>query len=101
MRFELVLLKQGPGGVDAVAGRVVVSVAGRVGGGPVAVAGLVDFHHRAGQVGGWTEWGAGRPGGEGVVGKFIQPERVFVWQRKERALKPGGIGNLEKSCTTW
>ena len=29
---------------------------------------------------------------------FIPSERVFVWQSKERAPKPGRIVNLEKSC---
>ena len=40
----------------------------------------------------------GRVGG-GVVLTFLQPERVFVWRSKERAPKPGRIGNLEKSCS--
>ena len=40
----------------------------------------------------------GRVGG-GEVLTFIQPERVFVWRSKERAPKPGRIGNLEKSCS--
>ena len=39
------------------------------------------------------------PGERGVVRTFIQPERVFVWRSKERAPKPGRIGNLEKSCS--
>ena len=39
------------------------------------------------------------PGGRGVVRRFIQPERVFVWRSKERASKAGRIGNLEKSCS--
>ena len=43
--------------------------------------------------------GCGRAGWEGVVRTFIQPERVFVWRSKERAPKPGRIGNLEKSCS--
>ena len=34
-----------------------------------------------------------------MVRTFIQPERVFVWRSKERAPKPGRIGNLEKSCS--
>ena len=47
---------------------------------------------------GWAGWDAGGPGGdsEGVVRTFIQAERVFVWLSKERAPKPGRIGNLEK-----
>ena len=48
---------------------------------------------------GWAGWVAGGPGGRGVVRTFIQPERVFVWQSKERAPKAGRIGNLQKSCS--
>ena len=56
----------------------------------------------AGRVGGW----GGGPGGvlagrvgRGVVRTFIHPERVFVWRSKERASKPGRIGNLEIHCS--
>ena len=55
---------------------------------------------------GWGCWaGLSRPGGvlAGSVGRvvvrtFMQPESVFVLWSKERAQKPGRIGNLEKCC---
>ena len=75
----------------------------RAGGGGGGVAGRVGAGRavwgRA--VWGWAGWDAGGPGGRGVVRTFIQPERVFVRRSKERAPKPGRIGNLEKSCSSW
>ena len=36
----------------------------------------------------------------GWVGAYVHiAQRVFVWRSKERAPKPGRIGNLEKSCS--
>ena len=57
------------------------------------------MQRRGGGRGGvWGGPGGGRGGG---VGTFIRPERVtvFVWRSKERAPKPGRIGNLDKSCS--
>ena len=53
----------------------------------------MEWRVGVGRVGNW--WA----GWERVVRTFIQPERVFVWQSKERAPKAGRIGNLQKSCS--
>ena len=60
-------------------------------------------------VAGWGGGGGSGPGGGGPGGVLAGriggggwyvhiAQRVFVWWRKERAPKPGRIGNLEKSC---
>ena len=47
---------------------------------------------RGGGPGGGQVVGMGR-----LVGTFIRPERVLVWQSKERAPETDGIGRLEQS----